>query len=81
MRSSTGIVAASVPPDGVTPNFENPEDVYYTGNLVNLAVCVGLINVVFLMHAYVKLVIKSARLLHEDCKFLVVFLGSAGKAA
>ncbi|KAJ4391530.1 hypothetical protein N0V93_005148 [Gnomoniopsis smithogilvyi] len=66
MSNSTSIVPASVPPDGVTPDFDNLEDVYYTGNLVNLAVCAGLINVVFLMHAYVKLVVRRARLLHED---------------
>lgn len=69
MSNSTGIVPASVPPDGVTPDFENPEDVYYTGNLVNLAVCTGLINIVFFLHAYVKLVVRRTSLLHEDCKF------------
>lgn len=69
MPNSTDIVPASVPPDGVTPDFENPEDVYYTVNLVNLAVCVGVINIIFLLHAYVRLAVKTAPLLHEDCEF------------
>lgn len=69
MLNSTRIVPASVPPDGVTPNFDRPEDVYYTGNLVNLAVCTGFSNFIFFMHAYVKLAVRKTALLAEDCEF------------
>lgn len=69
MLNSTRIVPASLPPDGVTPNFERPEDVYYTGNLVNLAVCAAFINITFLIHAYVKLAVRKTAFLAEDCEF------------
>lgn len=69
MLNTTRIVPASVPPDGVTPDFERPEDVYYTGNLVNLVVCAAFVNLIFLMHAYVKLAVRKTALLAEDCEF------------
>lgn len=68
MLNSTRSVPASVPPDGVTPNFERPDDVYYTGNLVNLVVCAGFSNFIFFMHAYVKLGVRKTALLAEDCE-------------
>lgn len=66
MSNSTSFVPAESPPEGVTPNFEHPEDVYYSANLINAAVCVGVVNSAFILHAYVKLVVKRAWLLHED---------------
>lgn len=69
MNNSSDNVPASLPPVGVIPNFEHPEDANYTANLATLAVCAGIINIVFLIHAYVKVVVKTARLLHEDCEF------------
>lgn len=69
MSLSTSFVPAAPPPEGVTPNFAEPEDVYYTANLVNTAVCIGVVNSAFLLHAYVKLVVKGGQILHEDCRF------------
>lgn len=68
MLNSKRIVPASMPPDGVTPNLERPNDVYYTGNLVNLVVCAGFSNLIFFMHAYVKLAVRKTALLAEDCE-------------
>lgn len=69
MSISTRFVPAAAPPEGVTPNFAEPEDVYYTTNLVNTAVCIGVVNAAFLVHAYVKLVVKGGQILREDCRF------------
>lgn len=57
---------AAPPPEGVIPDFEHPEDVWYSANLVTVAVCLGVVNSAFALHVYVKLVVKRARLLHED---------------
>lgn len=80
MSISPSFVPAAPPPEGVTPDFEDPRDVYYSANLINTAVCLAVVNSAFILHAYVKLVVKKARLLHEDGTFFLllffVFLSS-----
>lgn len=68
MVNSTKIVPAALPPDGVVANFESPQDGYYMLFFVVLIISTVLTNIFFLIHAYVKLVVKSARLLQEDCE-------------
>lgn len=70
MSISTSVVPAAPPPEGVTPNLEAPRDIYYSANLINTALCLGIVNSAFILHVYVKLVVKRARLVHEDGTFL-----------
>lgn len=69
MTNSSSLVSSASPPESVTPDFEPPQDGFYTANLVNTAVCLAVVNCVFLIHAYVKLAMKEGRLLQEDCRF------------
>lgn len=68
MVNSAKIVPAALPPDGVVANFQDRQDGYYTLLFSVVVVSIILTNVFFLIHAYVKLVVKSGRLLREDCK-------------
>lgn len=68
MVNSRNMIPAALPPDGVVADFNNQQDGYYLLLFVTLIVSATVTNIFFLMHAYVKLVVKSARLLQEDCE-------------
>lgn len=66
--SSSSFVPAAPPPDGILPNFDNPRDVYYTANFVITITSITVVNLLFLIHAYVKWQVKRGTVLPEDCK-------------
>lgn len=64
-----GPVGAIPPPPGVTPNFENPEDVLYTINLVSQILSMVIITVFLALRVYVKMRVAPPFLL-DDCESL-----------
>lgn len=67
MVNSTLLLPAASPPDGVVANFGNKQDGYTQLVLATAIICAIVVNAFFIIHAYVKLVVKTARLYLEDC--------------
>lgn len=68
MSNTTSFVPAGEPPEGTTSTRENPDLAVYTASLATAIACTVAVDVVFLLHLYVKLLVKRTRLLPEDCK-------------
>ena len=64
MSNFTG---ALPPPDGVTANLDNPEDVLYTINLVSQILFVAIVTPLVAFRAYSKAVMAPPFIL-EDCE-------------
>ena len=45
---------AAAPPDGVIPNFENPQDVLFTVNLVVEIICLALVIPFVSLRIYIR---------------------------
>jgi hypothetical protein len=59
--------AAAPPPAGVTPNFEHPQDVLHTVNLVSNVLCIAVVTPFVLVRVYIKTrIVRSFNT--EDCK-------------
>lgn len=63
-----GRVGFAPPPPGVTPDFDNPQDVKWTLNVAVLTVCNVLVTVCFLLRCYVKLFV-TRHILVADCMY------------
>lgn len=68
MSNTTSFTPAAPPPLGETSDPLHPKDVGHTATLVVTAICTAVVNVLFIIHAYVKLRLKQGKLLAEDCK-------------
>lgn len=68
MSNTGSFTPAAPPPLGVTANPSNPKDVGHTAALVVTALCLALFNILFFVHAYVKLRLKQGKFLSEDCE-------------
>lgn len=60
-----GRVGQIPPPDGVTPDFDNPRDAGRTLNIVGLGICCALITIFFFIRAYVRIFINRRVLLSD----------------
>ncbi|KAK7428397.1 hypothetical protein QQZ08_005016 [Neonectria magnoliae] len=65
MWNSTGPDSNRSPPPGVVPDFDNPEDVAWTINVVMMAVCDALVTAFFIIRIYAKISINP-KILVED---------------
>ncbi|WYZ46841.1 hypothetical protein EsH8_IX_001066 [Colletotrichum jinshuiense] len=61
------------PPPGVTPNFDNPEDINWTLNVAVLIVCNVLATLSFFLRCYVKLFVNR-RILVADYTCLIAWV-------
>jgi len=68
MSDTASFTPAAPPPLGEVSNPSNPTDVGHTAALVVTAICPAVVNILFFIHAYVKLRLKQGKLLAEDCK-------------
>ncbi|KAG8165907.1 hypothetical protein KVR01_004459 [Diaporthe batatas] len=66
MSNTGSFIPAAPPPSGVTSNPSHPEDVGHTAALVVSVVCTAIFNILFFIHAYVKLRVKQGKFLFED---------------
>ncbi|KAM5344694.1 hypothetical protein ACJ41O_010556 [Fusarium nematophilum] len=73
MWNSTGPDSNRNAPPGVVPDFEHPEDVYWTLNVVIQAVCAFFVTVFFIIRIYVKRAI-SRKILTEDYTCAVAYI-------
>ncbi|KAK8111999.1 uncharacterized protein PG998_008456 [Apiospora kogelbergensis] len=64
-----GPVGAVAPPPGVTPNFENPDDVLHTVNLVAQILSMVIMTPFIVMRVYVKLRVAPPFLLDDSRVF------------
>ncbi|PVH90799.1 hypothetical protein DM02DRAFT_402610 [Periconia macrospinosa] len=69
--NSTSIPAAS-PPTGKVPNFEHPEDVLNTINLVSQILAVATVTLFVFVRLFIKTVIVPPFLI-EDCVLVVAW--------
>jgi hypothetical protein len=65
-------VGASVPPAGVTPNFDQPQDVLYTINFLVEILCIALVVTFVSLRVYVRACMMR-QIEKEDCKYLPHF--------
>ncbi|KAF4999851.1 hypothetical protein FDECE_11382 [Fusarium decemcellulare] len=65
MWNATGPDSNRNAPPGVVPDYDNPEDVYWTLNVVMMAICVSFVAGFFFVRVYVKCTINR-KLLTED---------------
>lgn len=68
MSNTSSFTPAAPPPFGEVSNPSHPKDVGHTAALVVTALCPAVVNILFLIHAPVKLRLKQGKLLAEDCK-------------
>lgn len=68
MSNTTRFTPAAAPPLGEVSNPSHPQDVGHTATLVVTAICAAVVNILFIIHANVKLRLKQGKLLAEDCK-------------
>lgn len=68
MSNITSFIPAAPPPLGEMSDPLHPKDVGHTATLVVTAICAAVVNILFIIHAYVKLRLKQGKLLAEDCK-------------
>lgn len=66
MWNATGPDSNRKAPAGVTPDYNNPEDVYWTLSIVITVLCVFFTSVFFFVRVYVKRTI-SRNIGIEDC--------------
>ena len=62
-------LGAAAPPDGVIPNFEQPQDVLYTVNLVVEIICLTLVIPFVSLRIYIRAHLMK-QIGKEDCKCL-----------
>jgi len=65
----SGPVGAIPPPPGVEPNFENPEDILHTINLVSQILSMVIMTPFIIIRVYVKIWVAPP-FLPDDCKSL-----------
>jgi hypothetical protein len=65
-------VGASVPPAGITPNFDQPQDVLYTINFLVEILCIALVVTFVSLRIYVRACMMR-QIEKEDCKYLPHF--------
>ncbi|KAI7787803.1 integral membrane protein [Diaporthe eres] len=70
MSNTTSFTPAAPPPLGETSDPLHPKDVGHTATLVVTAICTAVVNVLFIIHAYVKLRLKQGKLLAEDSAWI-----------
>lgn len=70
MSNTTSLRPAAPPPLGETSDLLHPKDAGHTATLVVTAICAAVVNILFIIHAYVKLRLKQGKILAEDCKLL-----------
>lgn len=70
MSNTTSLIPAAPPPLGERSDLLHPKDVGHTATLVVTAICAAVVNILFIIHAYVKLRLKQGKILAEDCKLL-----------
>lgn len=70
MSNTTSLIPAAPPPLGEVSDLLHPRDVGHTATLVVTAICAAVVNILFIIHAYVKLRLKQGKILAEDCKLL-----------
>ncbi|RGP77298.1 hypothetical protein FLONG3_4596 [Fusarium longipes] len=68
MWNATGPDSNRNAPPGVVPDYNNPEDVYWTLNIVMTVICVVFVTVFFLVRVYVKRTINR-NIGVEDCQW------------
>ncbi|KAF4472497.1 integral membrane [Fusarium albosuccineum] len=73
MWNATGPDSNRNAPPGVVPDYDNPEDVYWTLNVVMMAICVSFVAAFFFVRIYVKCTINR-KLLTEDWTCAVAFI-------
>jgi hypothetical protein len=66
MWNATGPDSNRNAPPGVVADYNNPEDVYWTLNIVLMIICVFFITLLFVIRVYVKRTI-SRNFGLEDC--------------
>lgn len=67
MFNATGPDSNRNAPPGVVPDFDNPEDVFWTLNVVMISICVSFVVIFYGIRLYVKRTITH-KILKEDCK-------------
>lgn len=67
MFNATGPDSNRNAPPGAVPDFDHPEDVFYTLNVAMVSICVSFVIVFYGIRLYVKRTITH-KLLTEDCK-------------
>ena len=77
MWNSTG-PDSNQPSPGITVDYGNPKDIYWTLNIAMTSVFTILTTVFFTMRAYVRLFIRK-QISIEDCKFAISFNTEANK--
>lgn len=71
--SSPSFVPAGEAPEGTTSTYENPDLSMYNATLATAIVCTVVVDSVFLLHLYIKLLVKRTRFQLEDCMFPLFF--------
>lgn len=75
MSGQRSIVGATAPPPGVTPDFEHPQDVLHTVNLVSQILAIAIVTPVVGLRLWARWRI-SPHFLLDDCK--LPFLPASG---
>lgn len=68
MSNTTSFTLAGTPPSGEMSDPLHPKDAGHTATLVVTALCAAVVNILFIIHAYVKLRLKQGKILAEDCE-------------
>lgn len=68
MWNATGPDSNRNVPPGVVPDFDHPEDVYWTLNIVITVICIAFTTVFFCIRLYAKRTIHR-RFVTEDCEY------------
>lgn len=68
MSNTTNFTSAAPPPLGEMSDLLHPKDVGHNATLVVTTICAAVVNILFIIHAYVKLRLKQGKILAEDCK-------------
>ncbi|RSL86735.1 hypothetical protein CEP51_002626 [Fusarium floridanum] len=67
MFNATGPDSNRNAPPGAVPDFDNPEDVFYTLNVAMISICVSFVVIFYGIRVFVKRTITH-KILTEDCK-------------
>ncbi|KAH6980358.1 hypothetical protein EDB82DRAFT_282232 [Fusarium venenatum] len=73
MWNATGPDSNRNAPPGVVPDYNHPEDVYWTLNIVLTVICVFFVTAFFLVRVYVKRTINR-NIGVEDCTYKVCMM-------
>ncbi|TLD21118.1 hypothetical protein PspLS_09269 [Pyricularia sp. CBS 133598] len=77
MQRRDNITAAAPPPPGVTPNFEQPQDVLYSINFYTQIVCMALVTPFVAMRVLVKVYLSPPFLIEDYVSVLAWLLSTA----